>query len=96
MASIREKRRTDGSSTFHVQVRVKGTPPVTQTFQRKSDAKRWAAETEAAIRQRRYFSVFEAQRHTAAQMIDRFTQDVLPNRPKQRRDLTSHLSWWKS
>ena len=96
MASIREKRRADGSSTFHVQVRVKGTPPVTQTFPRKSDAKRWAAETEAAIRQRRYFSVFEAQRHTAAQMIERFLTDVLPQRLKQRRDLVSHLSWWKS
>jgi len=96
MASIREKRRADGSCSFHVQIRVKGTPPVTETFDRKTDAKRWAAETEAAIRQRRHFNVFEAQRHTAAQMIDRFTTDVLPNRPKQRRDLTSHLAWWKS
>jgi integrase len=96
MASIREKLRADGSYTFHVQVRVKGTPPVTKTFDRKTDAKRWAEQTETAIRQRRYFSVFEAQRHTAAQMIERFIQDVLPNRPKQRRDLTSHLTWWKS
>jgi integrase len=96
MASIRQKLRADGSFSFHVQVRVKGTPPVTETFDRKTDAKRWAEKTEAAIRQRRYFSVFEAQRHTAAQMIDRFTKDVLPNRPKQRRDLTSHLAWWKS
>ena len=93
MASIRQKLRADGSFSFHVQVRVKGTPPVTETFARKTDAKRWAEKTEAAIRQRRYFSVFEAQRHTAAQMIDRFTKDVLPNRPKQRRDLTSHLAW---
>jgi integrase len=96
MASIRTKLRADGSYSYHVQIRVKGTPPVTETFERKTDAKRWAEQTEAAIRQRRYFKVFEAQRHTAAEMIDRFLKDVLPQRPKQRRDLTSHLGWWKS
>lgn len=96
MASIRKKRRADGSFSYHVQIRVKGTPPVTETFERKTDAKRWAEQTETAIRERRYFKVFEAQRHTLADAIDRFIKDVLPNRPKQRRDLTSHLSWWRS
>ena len=94
MASIREKRRADGSSTFHVQVRIKGFRPVTKTFPRRSDAKRWGAETEAAMRQRRNFGVFEAERHTTGQTIQRFIKDVLPNRPKQRRDLISHLAWW--
>ncbi len=96
MASIRTKLRADGSVAYHVQIRVKGSPPVTETFERKTDAKRWAEQTESAIRQRRYFHVFEAKRHTAAEMIDNFERDVLPNRPKQRRDLTSHLKWWRS
>lgn len=96
MASLRSKRRSDGSLTYHVQVRVKGHPPQTASFERKTDAKRWGEQTEASIRQRRYFDVFEAQRHTAAEMIDRFVSDVLPHRPKQRRDLISHLAWWKS
>jgi len=96
MAAIRAKTRSDGSIYHHVQVRIKGFPPQTESFDRVTDAKRWAAQTEAAIRQRRHFTVFEAKRHTAAEMIDRFTKDVLPNRPKQRRDLTSHLAWWKT
>jgi integrase len=96
MASIRSKRRADGSVSFHVQVRVKGHPPQTASFDRKTDAKRWGEQTESAIRQRRYFSVFEAQRHTTSDAIDRFVRDVLPNCPKQRRDLVSHLDWWKS
>ena len=50
MASIRKKLRADGSFSFHVQIRVKGTPPVTETFERKTDAVRWAEQTEAAIR----------------------------------------------
>ena len=96
MASIRAKRRADGTTYYQAQVRIKGHPPQTASFERKTDAKRWGDQTEAAIRQRRYFDVFEAQLHTAAEMIDRFVSDVLPNRPKQRRDLISHLAWWKS
>ena len=96
MASIRAKRRADGTTYYQAQVRIKGHPPQTASFERKTDAKRWGDQTEAAIRQRRYFDLFEAQLHTAAEMIDRFVSDVLPNRPKQRRDLISHLAWWKS
>jgi len=95
MASIRAKHRPDGTTYYQAQVRIKGHPPQT-AFERKTDAKRWGEQTEAAIRQRRYFNVFEAQRHTAAEMIERFTADVLPHRPKQPRDLNSHLAWWKS
>ena len=96
MAAIRAKTRSDGSVYHQVQVRIKGFPPQTDSFDRLTDAKRWAAQTEAAIRQRRHFTIFEAKRHTAAEMIDRFIKDVLPNRPKQRRDLSSHLAWWKT
>lgn len=86
---------TAPSTTKH-KSESKDTPPQTASFERKTDAKRWGEQTEAAIRQRRYFNVFEAQRHTASEMIDRFIRDVLPNRPKQRRDLTSHPAWRKS
>ena len=96
MATIRAKHRHDGTTYYQAQVRIKGHPPQTASFPRKTDATRWAAETETLIRQRRHFNVFEAKRHTAAEMIERFISDVLPNRPKLRRDLISHLAWWKS
>lgn len=95
MASIRTKHRADGSTVFHVQVRLKGHPPQTATFARRTDAKQWGSRTEAEIRQRQHLTVFESKRHTAAEMIDRFISEVVPNRPKQRRDLVSHLSWWR-
>ena len=95
MASIRERRRTDGSHYFQAQVRVKGHPPQSVSFDRKTDAKRWADQTEAAIRQRRYFHDFEAQRHTVAEMLDRFAQDEVPKRPRQRKDLLSHVAYWR-
>lgn len=96
MATIRKRLRSDGTAFHHVQIRLRGFPPQTASFERLTDAKRWAAQTETAIRQRRHFAAFEAERHTAAEMIDRFTKDVLPNRPKQRRDFVSHLLWWKT
>ena len=96
MATIRAKHRLDGTTYYQAQVRIKGHPPQTASFERKTDAKRWGEQTEAAIRQRRYFGVFEAQLHTVAEMIDRFISEVLPNRPRQRRHLSSHLAWWKS
>ena len=96
MASIRAKLRPDGTTYYQAQVRIKGHPPQSASFERRTGARRWAELTEAAIRQRRYLKDFEAQRHTVAEMIDRFIAEVLPNRPKQRRDLTSHLAWWKS
>ena len=96
MSTVRTKCRPDGTAYFQGIVRVKGHPPQFASFERKTDANRWAEQTEAAIRQRRHFHVFEAQRHTAAETIDKFVADVLPSRPKQRRDLISHLAWWRA
>ena len=96
MAAIRERRRANGTVRFQAQVRINGHPPKSASFDRKTDAKRWAHETETAIRKRRYFSVFESERHTAGEMIDRFIRDEIPKRLKQRRDLISHLAVWKS
>ena len=96
MASYRTKVRADGTSVTHVQIRKRGFPPLTATFERKSDARAWVQQTENRMRERRFFPGFEAQQHTATEMIDRFIEEVLPNRPKQRRDLVSHLAWWKA
>ena len=95
MSTVRTKARPNGTPYFQGIVRVKGQPPQFASFERKTDAKRWAEQTETAIRQRRYFHVFEAQHHTAAEMIDKFIADVLPLRPtKQQRDFNP-LRWWR-
>jgi len=96
MAAIRPKYRADGTiNGYHAPVRIAGHPPQTATFERKTDAKRWSAEIEAAIRQGRYFKTSRANQHTVAEAIDRFLAEVLPTRPAQRRDLESHLREWR-
>jgi len=82
MASIRTRTTTSGEKRYTVEVRKKGFPPQTATFARKTDAKAWAADTESAIRENRYFKTAESRKHTFAQLIDRYIDEVLPTKPK--------------
>jgi hypothetical protein len=79
MASIQERKGRDGKTVYRVQIRVKGTPIQRATFDRKTDAKLWAQQTEADIRAGRHFKSVEAKKHTFAEFIDRYISDVIPN-----------------
>lgn len=96
MAVIESRRTDDGSISYRVKVRLKGHPPTSCTFQRITDAKRWAQSTEAAIREGRYFKTAEAKRHTLGDLVDRYLTEVLPTKPKNASNSQHHLLWWKS
>lgn len=95
MAYIEERRSRDGKVTFRAQVRLKGHPQQDATFDRKTDAKRWAQQTEAAIREGRHFKTTEAKRRTVAEMIDRYGRDVLDNKGGNAEKSRRLLAWWK-
>ena len=95
MAYIEERKSSDGSARYRVQIRLKGYPTQTATFKRKTDAKRWAQDTESAIRDRRHFKTAESKRHTLSDLIDRYIRDVLPNKPKSYKKQKQQLNWWK-
>ena len=80
MASIEKRADSNGKASYRVKVRLKGYPTQTATFERLTDARKWAQSTEAAIREGRHFKTIEAKRHTIAEMIDRYTRDVLPTK----------------
>jgi integrase len=96
MAAIESRRADDGSLSYRVKVRLKGHPTTTGTFQRITDAKRWAQSTEAAIREGRYFKTAEAKRHTLGDLVDRYIAEVLLDKPKNAANSQQHLIWWKS
>ncbi|MBF8274061.1 MAG: integrase family protein [Magnetococcales bacterium] len=96
MATIQERISQDGTTSYRVQVRLKGHPMQTATFARKTDAKKWASQTESAIREGRHFHTTEAKRHTLGELIDRYFSDVMPSKPKSAQDQTRQLDWWKS
>ena len=95
MASIQERKDATGKIHFRVQVRLKGFPPEQATFERKTDAKIWAAQTEAAIREGRHFKASEGKRHTLADAIERYEREVLPRKPRTAPYQKPQLEWWR-
>ena len=95
MANIEKRISSDGITSYRVKIRLKGFPSQSATFERLTDAKKWAQQTESAIREGRHFKTTEAKRHTLAEMIDRYCRDVLPNK-KSAKDQAQQLAWWKS
>jgi hypothetical protein len=94
MASIRKRTGSDGTTSFRVDVRLKGFPPQRATFKRLTDAKKWGQQTEAAIRENRYFKTSEARKHTLAEAIKRYKESVLPRKKDQKKQ-EALLDWWK-
>jgi integrase len=99
MASIQRRAWTDKDgkqrTSYRAQIRRRGFPPVTATFERKTDADKWARETEADMSRRRYFPQHEAERHTLAELIDRQLETVKIDRPHDHERQRVILGWWK-
>lgn len=97
MATIEKRSNEEGKLTYRVKVRLKGFPPQSASFNRITDAKKWAQNTEAAIREGRHFKTVESKRHTFGEMIDRYIKHRLPLKGSARniRNQQSQLEWWK-
>jgi integrase len=95
MATI-EKRVTEaGGVSYRVKVRMKGARTQTATFERLTDARKWAGDQESDIRNGRHFKTAEAKRHTVGDMIDRYIADVLPTKPRSEAKQRAQLLRWK-
>src|SRR5438552_294887 len=94
MATIRQRTKADGTTVFHVQVRVTGFPARTASFRSRSAAKKWATTVEAEMIEGKHFRSTEARRRSVADAIDRYLEDQLP----RKRDTVgprSRLAWWR-
>ena len=96
MANIEKRISNDGKISYRVKIRLKGFPVQSATFERLTDAKKWAQQIESAIREGRHFKTTEAKRHTLAELIDRYCRDILPTKPKNARDQMRQFAWWKA
>ncbi len=96
MATIQKRTSRNGQTSYRVMVRLKGYPVQSATFDRKTDANRWAQQTEAAIREGRYFRTSQARKHTLEELVDRYFEEVLPTkREVTAREQRRHLLWWR-
>ena len=95
MGTIIKRKNHDGAITYRVQVRRKGAPTLSATFQTYKDAKEWEVVTEAAIRTKRHFPYKAQEQHTLAEAVERYLQTVLPHHPYETRDkYTRSIRWW--
>ena len=92
MASIEKRVADDGSTSYRVKVRLRGYEPVSATFQRLTDAKTWAAQTETELKANRYFGA--SKRHSVKDLLDRYETESLLNL-KSARDVKQRLSFWR-
>lgn len=95
MATIEERRQSDGSNVFRVKVRLKGQPVQSASFRRLTDARRWAQSIEAAMREGRHFKSGEAKKRTLGEAIDRYIKEELPKKAKGGANQTAQFTWWR-
>ena len=96
MARIKERKNNAGQVRYTVEIRIKGYPPTTATFERKTDAKLWMQRTEAAIRDGKHSGTSQSKKKTVSDLVDRYISDILPKRRTGKADIKLHLEWWKS
>ena len=94
MANILKRKAANGTVTYLARVRLRGAPPRSETFTRKTDAKQWAQKIEAAIREGRHFPERDAQRRTLADAIDRYIP-TLEGRLRHPTKRAAEVRWWR-
>ena len=95
MATIQKRKNKNGTISYRVMIRPDdGLPIQYKTWPTHQEAKDWAIQEEAKRRQGLYFPEKFKQKHTLAELIDRYTQDILPS-IKSADDVLCHLNWWK-
>jgi integrase len=95
MANIEKRISQAGLISYRVLIRLKGYPAQSATFKRITDAKRWELQTEAAIREGRYFQVSEAKKHTFNELVSRYCAEILPSyNLKEQQNRRHKLDWW--
>ena len=95
MATIERRLSKASGNSYRAKIRLKGYPVQSASFERLTDARKWAQQTEAAIREGRHFKTTESKRHTLAELIDRYVRDVTPAK-KSAKDQVQQLGWWKN
>lgn len=94
MASIEKRKTSKGETKFRAVIRKKGYPPQRQTFSRRTDAVKWAKQTEAEIEQGIHLKSVEAKKHTLSELIERYIEYHLLQEGGDSKRIPQ-LRWWQ-
>ncbi len=94
MASIQKVEGKRGVRWKAV-IRRRGYPPASQSFDRKTDAEKWARGIEAKIEAGKFRDESQARRHTVGDLIDRYIAEIIPNKGSSKGQ-AHQLELWKA
>ena len=94
MHDIQKRQKKNGEISYTARIRVKGYPPITATFSKKSSAVLWIQKYESDMKEGKNLQTVEAKKHTVSDLIERFEQKELPKRIANAPNLKNHLNWW--
>jgi hypothetical protein len=95
MKGIDKRTHKDGTVSYRARVRIKGHPVLIQSFISKTLAMKWKRDSESAIERGIFTYEKPGNKHTLSELIDRYTEKVLPTKPKNARNVRHHFLWWK-
>ncbi len=95
MATVRKRTTSKGKTRYQVEVRLKGSPPLRNTFARKAAAREWASRIESEIRAGRLLPRLEAEKHTVSEAIERFRRERAGDYATNWRNQNRMLTWWE-
>ncbi len=96
MAWIQERKDKNGKIKYTALIRIKGFPPMSATFDRKTDAKIWVQENESKMKVGKHIKGCEAKKHTLGELIDKYISEELPKRKTNQGSFKAQLLWWKN
>jgi len=92
---IQERKNGDGTISYRAQVRMRGFPPLSKSFRRRTDAKHWIESTKTAIRGGTIVST-EANRTTLREALERYLREITPKKKGWRREQDRVRAWMQN
>ena len=89
MATIKSR----GDYQWRAQIRRKGMPPLSKTFEFKKDAEDWARDVERDMRRGLFVDRREADSTTLLKMLEKYEQDVTPRKKSKVREEFRITKW---
>jgi len=94
MGTLTKRKDSKGRIRYRAQVQIKGYPAQSKTLGSQKLAEKWIKETEDLIRSGRHAAVSEAEKHTVADMIDRYIDEQVPNL-RSGHNVKRELEWFR-
>jgi hypothetical protein len=93
MATIQKRKNKNGTLSYKALIRIKdGLPSTCKSFPTLQEAKDWALKEEANRRQQIYFPEQIRKKRTFDELVDRYTESVVPFKLKDPSDTLRFLN----